>query len=387
MKVAYFDCAAGASGDMMLGALVSAGAPRAHLERALRGFGLPGLRLKAETVRRGSFAGLLVSPVFRGKSPHNLLRTVMAHKTVRGIPSRVLSRGRSVIARLMGAEAKVHGRPAGHVHLHELEDFDTVADVYGTLLALDMLGIGMVYSSTLALGAGKIRAAHGLMPVPAPGTAELLRGRRVAFGPRGSGELVTPTAAAILAEIAGPGPVPPFTIDRIGVGAGMRNPPGMANLLRLFVGEALFAAPTERVFHLEAEVDDMNPQLAEAWLDRAYREGALEAWTHPVHMKKRRTGLALVALVRAGSVEAVSRAFLEETATLGVRLTPCDRFALERQERVVRTGFGPVRVKLAGQGASFHAVPEYRDMKELARKAGIPLRIVEMAVKRRLPGK
>jgi len=384
MRIAYFDCPAGASGDMILGALASAGAPLGKIVRAVRALGLPKLALRAQTAKRGGFAGMQVNVSCPGGTRRELLGRAMNTKRARGIPAGIIAAGGRILRRLLAAESRAHGVCAKHAHLHEIEDVDTIADAYGSLLALHMLGVERIYVSTLALGSGRVEASHGVMPVPAPGTAELLKGRRVSFGPA-VGEMVTPTAAAIFAEIAAPGPVPPFTVEKVGSGAGSRNPAGMANLLRVFIGEAREPAGTEAVFQLEAEVDDMNPQLAEAWMERAYREGALEAWTHPVSMKKGRTGLAMIALARPGGIEAVARAFLEETSTLGVRLAPMRRFALPRRESVLRTKFGPVRVKLGGKGDSWHAVPEYRDMKALAARRGVPLRLVMEEVRRVLP--
>ena len=384
MKIACFDCFSGASGDMILGSLVDAGAPLERIGRRLRALGLPGLRLHAEKVKRGVFEGTLLGISGIHARRRGLLARVMRIRRAGGISPAVLGCGRRIIARLINAEARVHGRGVRHVHLHELEDSDTVVDVFGTLLALELLGIGTVFLSPRALGAGVIRAAHGKMPVPAPGTAEMLKGLRVSFGPL-AGELATPTAAAIFSEVGEASPLPVITVERVGYGAGTRDTPGLPSLLRVFTGPAEPSSAPGRVCRLEAEVDDMNPQLVAAWMERVYGVGALEAWTHPVQMKHQRPGLALVALSTREKVHAVARAFLEETTTLGVRVEEVGRITLERREHVLKTKYGSMRVKVAGSGPAFHLVPEYRDARVLAVRTGVPVRLVLEEARRSAP--
>jgi len=383
-KTAFFDCFSGASGDMMLGALSDAGAPLGVIGRRLRILGLSRLLLSTEKVRRGNFTGSLLRISGAQLHGHGMLRKLAVKKSTRGISPAVMRSGGRIIRRLLSAEAKVHGRPAGHVHFHEIEDADTIVDVYGTLLALESMGIGSVHTSPISLGGGEVICAHGRMPVPAPGTAGLLTGLRVSFGPK-KGELFTPTAAAILGELAVSTDITAMMVESVGYGAGTRDVAGLPNLLRVFIGTAESAAVDPSVERLEAEVDDMNPQLVEAWMGRVYREGALEAWTHPVFMKRGRTGLALVALADRSQVHAVARAFLEETTTMGVRIETVRRIALPRREVVVKTRFGWLRAKLAGIGPSFHFIPEYRDALALAKKGGVPVRLVLEEARRAAP--
>jgi len=384
MKTALFDCFSGASGDMILGALADAGAPLEKIGKRLRVLGLPRLVLSMEKTRRGQFAGSLLRISGGHVHTHGMLRRLMNRKSAPGISSSVMVTGGKIIARILAAEGKVHGRSVEHVHLHEIEDVDTVVDVYGSLLALDALGIKKMHVSPITLGGGEIKAAHGRMPVPAPGTAELIKGQRVIFGPK-KGELLTPTAAAIFAELSQAGPVPVMRVERVGYGAGGRDIPGLPNLLRVFTGESDSIGIMKTVRRLEAEVDDMNPQLVEAWMERVYRDGALEAWTYPVFMKRRRTGLALVALAEQEYVHAVARAFLEETTTMGVRVEVVERITLPRREIKIRTRFGPIRAKIAGTGPSFHFIPEYRDALVAAKKGNIPVRIVLEEARRIAP--
>jgi uncharacterized protein (TIGR00299 family) protein len=369
---------------MILGALADAGAPLGKIGRKLRALGLPKLSLNTDKVKRGAFVGSLLKISGGHVHTHGMLRALMARKSARGIPTGVLATGKRIISRILHAEAKVHGKTMKHVHLHEIEDVDTVVDVYGTLLALDALGINRVLVSALSLGGGEIKAAHGRMPVPAPGTAELVRGQKVAFGPK-RGELLTPTAAAIFAELAEPALEPVMTVEKVGYGAGMRDIAGLPNLLRVFTGVAETANAGETVMRVEAEVDDMNPQLVEAWMARVYKEGALEAWTYPVFMKRSRTGLALVALASREKAHAVARGFLEETTSLGVRVEKVERLTLSRRETRIQTRFGPLRAKLAGAGPSFHFIPEYRDALALATKKRVPVRVVLDEIRRKAP--
>jgi uncharacterized protein (TIGR00299 family) protein len=312
--------------------------------------------------------------VHAGHGP-SLVKRVMQEAGRAGLPEGVATAGARVIARILAAEGKVHGATPRHVHLHELEDLDTVVDVFGVMLALHELGSPQVYASPVTVGTGRIHVAHGELPVPAPGTAELLRGASVRFGV-GEGELATPTGAALLAGIAGFEAPPPFTVTRVGYGAGAREIPGRPNLLRAILGEASVGEADGEIRQVEAVVDDMSPQLVEAFLDRAYRVGAVEAWTSPVQVKRSRPGVAITALAPPSACDAVIRAFLEETGTLGVRVSSPRRVTLDRRIVVRQTRWGAVRFKVAGRGASLHAIPEYRDVARLAARSGVPARLI-----------
>jgi len=314
-----------------------------------------------------------------------LVKQVMSGAHRVGLPDGVAAAGQRIIGLLLKAEGTVHGATPEHVHLHELEDLDTIVDVYGALLAIHELGSPEVYASPVTVGSGRVRAAHGILPVPAPGTAELLRGQTVRFG-AGEGELATPTGAAMISGLAQPGIVPPIKVERIGYGAGARDIPGRPNLLRAFLGTVDAGQAAGEIRQIDAVVDDMNPQLVEAFLERVYRDGALEAWTAPVMMKRQRPGIALTALAPAESADAVIRAFLEETGTLGVRVSAPHRVTLERRMVTVATRWGRVPFKVAGTGPSFHAIPEYREVKKLAARAGLPVRLLLDELKGLWPG-
>ncbi len=376
-KVAYFDCFSGVSGDMILGALIDAGCPPRAIARDLKRLSLPPWHWTIDRVKRGGFYGTRVE-VKCSKPPRRLLATVMRSATSAGLPAAVAVKGERIVRRILTVEGKVHGVAARHVHLHELEDLDTIVDIYGVLLALHQLGVERIYVSPVTVGTGTVTTQHGELPIPAPGTAELLRGQQVQFG-SGRGELATPTGVAILAILGTPGLPPPVTVERIGYGAGATDGGPCPNLLRVFLGSNLVDLAdgmTEDICQIDAVVDDMSPQLIEAFLGRAYREGALEAWTAPVQMKRSRPGMALTALAEHGKLTQVVRAFLEETSTLGVRVTRPARIRLPRRIHRLRTRFGVLHFKVAGAGATLHAVPEYREVVRLAERAGVPARLV-----------
>jgi uncharacterized protein (TIGR00299 family) protein len=369
---------------MILGALIDAGCPADAITRPLAKLGLPAWRLKVGTVMRGHFRGMRVEVVPTGASgkKHGILAGAVRRAIKGGLPRDVAESGDRIIRAIIAAEGRVHGAHSKGVHLHELDDLDTVVDVFGAVLALRSLGVDRVFSSPVAVGAGFVSASHGIMPVPAPGTAELLRGCTVRFG-SGTGELATPTGAAILAELAEPGIPPPLTVDRIGYGAGShagfagaRGGGDVPNLLRVFVGSVATGRKSGEVCQVEAVVDDMNPQLVEAFFDRVYREGALEAWTIPATVKKARPGIALTALTLPDNLDGVIAAFLEETTTLGVRITRPERVTLARRMTSVLTKYGPVRIKTAGNGAARHVTVEFRDARRLADRARVPVRII-----------
>lgn len=382
MRIAYLDCFSGISGDMLLGAIIDAGAPARSIKRGLDVLGLPAWRLKASRIKRGGFLGtrveILVRRPFREK-----IRAIIGRARRSRLPAEVKAGAEKVIQKLLTAEGRVHGSRPKDVHLHEIENLDTIVDVYGSVLGLDMLGVKRMFSNAVNVGSGSVQTRHGVLPVPAPGTAELLKGRELILG-KGRGELATPTGAALLTALCSGSPAPAFVLDGIGYGAGSREDSDGPNMLRLMLGNAKGAAETEDICQLECIVDDMNPQLVEAFMERVYRAGAREAWTTAVYMKKQRPGVGLFALADEENMPGVMQAFFEETGTLGVRITRPQRVCLPRRMIQVRTKWGRVRVKLAGRGAAFHAIPEYEDIKALARRAGRPVRLIMEGVRARL---
>jgi len=377
VKVAYFDCPAGASGDMILGALVDAGCPLAAIEKALRTLDVAGWRLEARTVeRRGLHGTHLVVETDRAAHFHDLA-ALLAPIARSRLAEPLKARAARILTRLAEAESRVHRVPVEAVHFHEVGALDTLVDVVGAVAGLDALGIETVHVSPLPLGGGMVETAHGRLPVPAPATTELLRGFPV-YDNGVRAELVTPTGAAILTTLAVPGPAPAMTLDGQGWGAGTRDLP-IPNLLRVLVGEAAGPAgtETETLIGVETTIDDMSPQLYEPLMERLLEAGALDVHLTPVIMKRSRPGIVLAALAapdRAGELAAL---LFRETTTIGVRWHRFERARLPRELVRVETSLGPVTFKVSRLGdRPVTVTPEFEEVRRLARERGLPVREV-----------
>ncbi len=384
MKLAYFDCFAGISGDMTLGALVSAGWDPSALVSLPARLRLEGVSVAIEPARRGPFAATRVDVrVAEAKQPHRHLHHIAAILAAADLSPAVRERALAVFRRLAEAEAEVHGSTVERVHFHEVGAADALVDIVGAVEGLAALGIERVFSSAPRLGGGEVDTQHGRIPVPAPATTLLLRGAPVELGPIPM-ELTTPTGAALLATLVESWEKPPaFRIGAIGTGAGSRDPAALANVLRVIVGEAA-EAPLRRgeVAVLETALDDESPQYVAALIPRLLAEGALDAMVVPVTMKKGRPGLWLVVVATPESAERLAASLLRESTTLGVRMRREERFELERRLGEVETPLGVVRLKIARlpDGAE-RAVPEFESLREVAERAGRPLReVAEMAI-------
>ena len=385
MRIAYFDCFSGISGDMCLAALVAAGWPPAEVELLPSRLHLDGVSVQVGETRRGPFAATRVDVRVAGAQPHRHLHHVTAILEAADLPREVRERAAGVFRRLAEAEAEVHGTTVEKVHFHEVGAADALVDIAGTIAGLAALGIERVHASPPRLGRGFVESQHGRIPVPAPATALLLRGAPVELGDV-EAELTTPTGAALLATLVEDwGPPPPFRFTRVGTGAGARELPGQPNVLRLFVGEAE-AAPApggvtrRRVAVLETALDDENPQFVAALLPRLLEAGALDAMVVPGVMKKGRPGLMLVVVADVERAEPLARLLLAETSTLGVRVRHDERFELARRLDEVETPFGRIALKVASlpDGGS-RAVPEFESVRAAAERAGRPLREVAEA--------
>jgi uncharacterized protein (TIGR00299 family) protein len=381
MRIAWFDCFSGVSGDMCLGALLSAGWPAAELEALPARLGLEGARVSVGVARRGAIQATRVEVAAPGSQPHRHLRHIEAILEAADLPARVRERSRAVFRRLAEAEAAVHGTTPEQVHFHEVGAVDAIVDVVGTVLGLDALGVERVSASALPVGGGSVDCEHGRMPVPAPATAWLLRGVPIVPTPIRT-ELVTPTGAALLATLAeGWGPPPPCTLEAVGTGAGGRDLPEQANVLRVFLGRAGEALPGRRtVTVLETALDDESPQVVAALLSGLLADGALDAMAVPATMKKGRPGVWLVVLCEPAQADRVARRLLEETSTLGVRVRHDERIELPRRAAEVMTPFGAVALKVATlPGGGERAVPEFESVRAAAERSGRPLREVAQA--------
>jgi pyridinium-3,5-bisthiocarboxylic acid mononucleotide nickel chelatase len=388
VKVLYFDCPAGASGDMILGALVDAGLSVNTLEAALATLPLHGWALSESMVMRGAFRATKIDVLVdahHAQHEHHHHRTLGDVLTIlRGgrLAPGVLERAERVFTRLAEAEARAHGTGRDAVHFHDVGAVDAIVDVVGAAIGLDALGIERVHASALPVGGGFVDGPHGRIPVPAPGTAELLRGWPVVDnGVRM--ELVTPTGAAIVTTLATPGPMPAMTVTGIGYGAGSRNPSDMANVLRCFVGEQEpTSAERETVVQLETTIDDMSPQLYEPLIDGLLSAGALDVFLTPVVMKRSRPGVVVTVLSPPHLLDAMTARLFAETPTIGVRWSAVERARLPREMVTLQTTYGPVVFKVSRhRGAVITVTAEFADVVRIARDKGLAVREVHDRVR------
>ena len=378
MKTAYFDCFSGISGDMVLGALVGAGVGLDQLEAELRRLPISGWRISSETVRRGAMAATRVSVEAEEQQPHRSLAAILKLIEQAKLAPKANERARAIFERLGRAEAKVHGIAIDRVHFHEVGAIDAIVDIVGASIGFDLLGIEGFFASPLNVGSGRVQTAHGILPVPAPATTELLQG----FACYSTGierELATPTGAAIVSTLAaGSGPMPLMTVRSVGLGAGSADLAQQPNVLRLFIGERDGGAGVEEtVTMIEANVDDMNPQLYGYFAERALEAGALDVFSTPAQMKKNRPGQLLTVLARPDAAEGLIELMFRETTTLGVRVSQAQRRKLDREWLTVETAHGSVRMKLGRvNGRLLNAAPEYEDCRRIAEEQNVPLKEV-----------
>ncbi|MHB8883111.1 MAG: nickel pincer cofactor biosynthesis protein LarC [Thermodesulfovibrionales bacterium] len=377
MKIAYFDCFSGISGDMCLGALVDAGVPLEELGRRLKKLPLKGYTLSAKKAKRAGIAATKVDVrIDKNATEQRKWKDIEKIIRVSSLPPAIAQQGLTIFRSLFEAEARVHGEPVRSIHLHELGAVDCFIDIFGTLLGLDMLGIEAVYSSPINLGGGRVKTCHGTLPVPAPATAELLSGVPV-YADNGTFEMTTPTGAALIKTLArGFGGLPPFVPDIIGTGAGGKDPESMPNVLRIMIGAADQATPADGVTIIETNIDDMNPQLYEYVFEQLFRAGALDVWLTQIMMKKMRPAVKLSVLCSQEDVTRMTGIILRETTSIGVRYYAASRITMKREFGEVRTEHGSVRIKTSRCGAIRKSSPEYEDCRKIAEKSGIPLRNV-----------
>lgn len=382
----WIDASAGASGDMLLGALLDAGAPVEAVAAAIGALGVEPIRIIPRQVRRHGLRATMADVQIHETAIPRTVADVLSLVAGAALVPAVAAFARDVLRLLGTTEAAVHGEDLEQVHLHEIGALDSIADVVGCAAALHALGLleprARVVVSTVALGSGSVESAHGVLPVPVPAVLAILarRGAPVAAG--GDGELCTPTGAALLAILADEwGPVPPMHIESVGIGAGSADPTGRANVLRVVVGTDL--APVQvpwrhdDLIEIEATVDDLDPRIWPAVLDALVQAGAVDAWLTPVVMRKGRPGNVVTALVAGESIDATTRALFTHSTTLGVRLRSVARRALPRDEVVVHVEGFEVRVKrglLDGELVTIQT--EYADAAAAAERLGVPVRTV-----------
>ena len=377
VKICYLDCFSGVSGDMLLGALVDAGADADELRKRIGRLGLEGVELHFEKCKRSGIGGTNLTVQVAHDHHHRSLSRIEEIITGGDLSGSVKERSIRIFRRLGEVEAAIHQMPIEKVHFHEVGALDSITDIVGACIAFDLLGIEKVYCSPLNLGSGTVEAAHGVMPVPAPATAALVQGTPTySEGP--AAELTTPTGAAIVTTLADEfGTMPAMRISSVGYGAGDRDFKKHPNLLRVVIGEQSQAREATRIFVIEANVDDMNPQLAGYVRERLQDTGALDVTLAPVYMKKDRPGLMISVLAKPEDREKLSELLFTETTTLGIRMYPVERRVLERRWQPVETSYGEVRIKVASEnGTVRNFAPEYEDCRRIALEKGVPFKEV-----------
>lgn len=372
MKICYLDAFSGISGDMLVAALADAGADTARLTEGLESLGTGAEFRFEKTKRRGIAATKFTVATPPGKA-HRHLPDIFRLIDQGKLPERVKQNAKAVFERLGRAEAAVHNVPVERVHFHEVGAVDSIADIVGACLGFELLGVEEIHCSPINVGSGTVKTEHGVLPVPAPATAALLEGKPVySRGP--AMELTTPTGAAVAVTLAVQfGPPPPMTLAAAGYGAGGADFPEHANVLRVLLGEASGATEATSVSVLEANLDDLSPQVLAYAMERLLEAGALDVSFSPVYMKKNRPGTLLRVIARPEDQEALAAILFAETSTLGVRILAAERRVQPRRIVEVDTAYGKVRIKVSGEGAW---APEYEDCRKLAREKRVPLKEV-----------
>ncbi len=370
MRICYIDAFSGIAGDMMVGALSDADADPAAITAGLESLGTGAdFRFEKVTCRGIAATRFVVGNIEQKKHRH--LSQILGMIENARLPERTRRDAAAVFQRLGEAEASVHGVPVEKIHFHEVGAVDSIADIVGSCLGFELLGVREVHCSPLNVGGGTVNSDHGVLPVPAPATVALLVGKPV-YSRGASVELTTPTGAAIAATLAcGFGPMPPMNISAAGYGAGTYELPGQANVLRVLVGETSGAAEATTVSVIEANIDDLSPQVLGYAMEQLIEAGALDVSFSPLVMKKSRPGTLIRVVARPEDRESMAQVLFRETSTLGLRIHAAERRVQARSFVDVDTPHGSVRIKVSGEGSY---APEYEDCRKLAREAGVPLK-------------
>ncbi len=387
MRVCYFDTIGGISGDMALGALVNAGVPLTELSAALKSLNIPGFELETHHIERSGIVATKVDVVLGVHDHHHRhLSDIEAIIDGSGLTGRVKERSKKIFREVAIAEAKVHNMDIAEVHFHEVGALDSLADIVGVSVCLELLGIEAVYSSPMKVGrSGLVNSQHGKLPVPTPATMEILRGYPLMFTEIPY-ELTTPTGAAIIKALSsGVLSTELLSTDVIGYGAGTREIEHLPNLLRVVIGTLDPDYRTDELVSVETNIDDMNPEVYPYVIERLLAAGANDAYLAPIQMKKGRPGMLLSVLVSRVHLDAILAVIFRETTTIGVRLQPVERRKLQRSQRQVQTSLGLVTVKAVIREGREELAAEFEDCKRIAAEKNMALvdvmRIVEMELR------
>ena len=381
MAVVHFDCFAGAGGDMIVAALLDAGCGFDALKAYLDHLDVGHCTLTVERASRGGMSGTKFNVAIPSDDehhqPHRGLKDCLDLIERADLPVRAAGRAADIFTNLARAEAQVHGCTINEVHFHEVGAVDSIIDIVGACVALALLDIDQVFCSIVPVGSGTISCQHGVIPVPSPATAELLRGFATRQGTI-VGEMTTPTAAAIFTTLAGQfGPMPTMEAASVGYGAGTRDSAELPNLLRAFVGVISESGTDDSIVELSVKLDDCTGEIIGATIEKLLTAGCQDAWAAPIVMKKSRPAWLLSVLCSPSDVSAAEDILLTETTSLGVRRKSCGRTKLNREFQTVTTQFGPIRIKLGLRGGTIlTASPEFDDCRQAAQSHGAPVRKV-----------
>lgn len=382
MKIAYFDCFAGISGDMCLGALIDAGVSSAALKKELKKIPINGYALTCQKVKRCGISATKVDVIIsKSKSSgqkHGATKWNDIGKIIKAssLAEEIKGKGLNVFKKLFEAEAIVHGERFEDIHLHELGGIDCIVDIFGTIIGLEMLGVEQIHTSSINLGSGVVKTDHGLLPIPAPATAELLKGYPV-YSSDIPFELTTPTGAAIMAGMnIKPYSLSEISIEKTGYGAGNKDIAHMPNTLRILVGQS--SSPTsfdETVTVIETNIDDMNPQIYEDVIEKLFKAGALDVFLENIIMKRGRPAVKLNVIAVNSDAARLSDIIFAETTAIGLRYYETKRKKLKRDIKTVKTKFGDIRIKISGSKNDIKNIsPEYADSKEASQKNKVPIK-------------
>jgi len=382
MRIAYFDCFSGASGDMILGSLIDAGLSARRLREELRKLRIPTIHLKVKKVLKAGISATQVIVGGKEKRSHRNLREILRIVERSSVEPDVKKKSEEIFKRIASVESKIHQTPMEEIHFHELGGLDSIVDIVGSVWGLRELGIERIHVSKVNVGAGFVKCEHGVLPVPAPATLSLMEGKPI-YSSGVERELLTPTGAAILTTLGSEfGPIPPIHVEKIGCGAGRDDLPH-PNLLRLIIGTAASTSKNEKVAVIETNIDDMNPQFYDYLIEKLFTLEVLDVFITPILMKKNRPGHLLTVICSSGKLLSVTDFLLRETTTLGLRWREEERAIADREVRDLQTKYGKIHLKLGKWGGNIVNIsPEYEDCKRLALEKRVPLKDIFEEAKR-----
>ena len=383
MKIAYFDCFSGASGDMILGSMIDVGLSSLSLKQEIEKINIPGLRLKFKKVFKGGISATQAIVECKGeKRPHRNLKELLRIIERSELEAKIKKKSREIFERIASVEAKIHQKRVDEIHFHELGGLDSIVDIVGAVWGLDQFGMDEIHVSKINVGSGFVKCEHGILPVPAPATIALMEGKPI-YSSGVERELLTPTGAAILTSLGSRfGTFPLMKVEKIGYGGGRDDLPH-PNVLRLILGTSIDDAGTDRVAVIETNIDDMNPQFYDYIIEKLLAMGVLDVFLTPVIMKKNRPATLLTVICPFEKFPSITEFILRETTTLGIRWHEEVRVKADREIVSLQTKYGQIRFKLARwKGRVINFSPEYEDCKKLAFKKRVPLKEIFEETKR-----